>query len=101
MRLIGYLENGVRHIGALDGDKVAPLGTAAAFYSDTAAALAAEPAGPSLNLADLEQAPAVPETARVFILGINSSRRASRATWPGSAPQRSRIRPSHQADQVA
>ncbi|MFD7011218.1 fumarylacetoacetate hydrolase family protein [Rhodococcus jostii] len=71
MRLIGYLENGVRHIGALDGDKVAPLGTAAAFYSDTAVALAAEPAGPSLNLADLEQAPAVPETARVFILGIN------------------------------
>ncbi|MGW5515089.1 fumarylacetoacetate hydrolase family protein [Nocardia africana] len=71
MRLIGYLDNGVRHIGAVDDDKVTPLGTAAEFYKDPAAALAADLSTSVLDLADLEQAPAVPETARVFILGIN------------------------------
>jgi 2,4-didehydro-3-deoxy-L-rhamnonate hydrolase len=71
MRLIGYVHNGVRHIGSVYGEKVAPRGPAADFYRDTAAALAAEPVGPTLALADLEQAPAVPETAKVFILGIN------------------------------
>ena len=71
MRLIGYLKDGVRHIGSVDGDKVRPLGTTAEFYKDTRAGLRAEAAGETLALADLEQVPAVPETARVFILGVN------------------------------
>ncbi|MGV9945754.1 fumarylacetoacetate hydrolase family protein [Rhodococcus aetherivorans] len=71
MRLIGYQVDGTRHIGAISEDKVTPLGTAAEFYRDPAAALYREPAGPTLALADLEQAPAVPETSRIFCVGIN------------------------------
>lgn len=71
MRLIGYLQDGVRHIGSVDGDKVTPLGPTAEFYRDTAAGLQAESSGQTLALADLEQCPAVPDTNRVFILGIN------------------------------
>jgi 2-keto-4-pentenoate hydratase/2-oxohepta-3-ene-1,7-dioic acid hydratase in catechol pathway len=71
MRLIGYLEDGVRHIGAVEGDKVTPLGPTTEFYRDTAAGLRRGAAGQTLALADLEHVPAVPETARVFILGIN------------------------------
>ena len=70
MRLIGYLENGTRHIGAVNDDKLIPLGTAADFYSDTRATLAA-PGGAPLRLSDVEQAPPVPITARVFCVGIN------------------------------
>ncbi len=70
MRLIGYLENGTRHIGAVNDDKLIPLGTAADFYRDTRAALVA-PGGTPLRLSDVEQAPPVPITARVFCVGIN------------------------------
>lgn len=71
MRLIGYLDNGTRQIGAVQDGKVTPLGPTSEFYRDPAAGLRRDPAGPPLELADLEQAPAVPETSRVFILGIN------------------------------
>src|SRR5262245_16127809 len=85
MRLIGYVHNGIRHIGSVDGEKVAPRGPAADFYRDPAAALAAEPVGPTLALADLEQAPAVPETAKVFILGINYLSHADESKQIGRA----------------
>ncbi|PBC36798.1 fumarylacetoacetate hydrolase [Rhodococcus sp. ACS1] len=71
MRLIGYSVGGTRHIGAVDGDKVTPLGTVADFYRNPDAALHAERDGELLALADLEQAPPVPETARIFCVGIN------------------------------
>ena len=71
MRLIGYNVGGRRHIGAVDGEKVIPLGTVADFYSDPTAALHAERSGEVLALDDLEQAPPVPETARIFCVGIN------------------------------
>jgi len=71
MHLIGYQVYGTRHIGSVSEDKVAPLGTAAKFYSDPKAALFRNRTGDTLALADLEQVPAVPETSRIFCVGIN------------------------------
>ncbi|MEU9342683.1 fumarylacetoacetate hydrolase family protein [Streptomyces sp. NPDC048278] len=71
MRLIAYTENGRRHIGAVTDGKVAPVAPLDEFYADAAAALRTEPGPPALLLADLEQVPPVPETARVFCVGIN------------------------------
>ncbi|MCM1011879.1 fumarylacetoacetate hydrolase family protein [Brevibacterium sp. XM4083] len=69
MPLIGYLDNGVRHIGEVRGDDVYPIGTVEAFYAgevDTPA----EDAAP-IARAELTEAPFVPETSRVFCVGIN------------------------------
>jgi 2-keto-4-pentenoate hydratase/2-oxohepta-3-ene-1,7-dioic acid hydratase in catechol pathway len=72
MKLIGYLHDGEHCIGAVDSGVVTPLGTVESFYADPRAALAAAAnAEQSLNLADLRQAPPVPNTARVFCVGIN------------------------------
>ncbi len=72
MRLIGYIKDGVRQIGRLDADAVYPLGTVADYYGGAHAA-----GGPAtaqedpLRLDELELAPFVPETARIFCVGIN------------------------------
>lgn len=71
MRLVGYAVDGVRHIGSVEDQDVTPLGPTADFYRDTKAGLGQAGAAPTLKLADLDECPAVPETARVFILGIN------------------------------
>lgn len=73
MRLIGYLNDGERWIGAVDGQSVEPLGAVDAFYADPREALAAagQPTAPRLELGRLRQAPPVPLTARVFCVGIN------------------------------
>jgi 2,4-didehydro-3-deoxy-L-rhamnonate hydrolase len=76
MRLIGYEQDGVRRIGSVEGDSVIPLGTVAEFYAaggDTARS------GPALPLAGLRQVPPVPETARVFCVGINYDDHADEA----------------------
>ncbi|PND51830.1 MULTISPECIES: fumarylacetoacetate hydrolase family protein [Rhodococcus] len=70
MRLIGYRADGTRYIGSVDGEKVTPLGTATEFYRDPRAALR-EHSSEVYALGDLEQEPPVPETARVFCVGIN------------------------------
>ena len=70
MKLTGFDLDGNRHIGALEGDKVRDLGTAKAFYADTDAA-SAQDGGDLYTLSALELAPAVPETARIFCVGIN------------------------------
>lgn len=79
MRLIGYILDGTRHIGSLTGDKVAPVGTTNTFYADPHKALMAARSGEVLLLADLEQAPPIPETARIFCVGINYSSHADEA----------------------
>jgi 2-keto-4-pentenoate hydratase/2-oxohepta-3-ene-1,7-dioic acid hydratase in catechol pathway len=76
MRLIGYDNDGARHIGAVDGDSVTPLGTVDSFY---AAGGDARPTGEALNLADLTQVPPVPRTSRVFCVGINYRSHAAEA----------------------
>lgn len=70
MRLIGYLVDGVRHIGGVNEDKVTTLGTVAEFYRRSSELLA-QPVGPVLDVADLDLAPFVPETARIFCVGTN------------------------------
>lgn len=69
MPLIGYLDNGVRHIGEVRGGDVYPIGTVEAFYAGEVDA-PAEDATP-IARAELTEAPFVPETARVFCVGIN------------------------------
>lgn len=68
MRLIGYNKDGVRHIGSLSDGMVTPLGTARDFYRDGSTG---EGAGDAVPLSDLEVVPFVPETARIFCVGIN------------------------------
>lgn len=72
MKLIGYSNAGQRHIGALDGDHVVPLGEVNAFYADPRAAIAsADTVTERLDRAAVNQVPPVPQTARVFCVGIN------------------------------
>lgn len=69
MPLIGYLENGTRHIGEISGDNVIPLGTVDAFYAAGGEGL--DRSGAPIPRADLTEVPFVPETSRVFCVGIN------------------------------
>lgn len=70
MKLVGFAQQGIRHIGALDGDTVRDLGSAKHFYADTHAGLARRD-GEVYAVDDLALAPAVPETSRIFCVGIN------------------------------
>jgi 2-keto-4-pentenoate hydratase/2-oxohepta-3-ene-1,7-dioic acid hydratase in catechol pathway len=84
MRLIGFALDGVRHIGVVDGDEVRTVGTTSEFYGDPDAALAAV-SGPLHRLADLTQVPFVPETSRIFCVGINYVSHATEAAAEGIA----------------
>lgn len=70
MRLTGFVKGGVRHIGRVDGAAVADLGPVEEFYADAAAGLRAVGAA-SYATVDLELAPPVPVSARVFCVGVN------------------------------
>jgi 2-keto-4-pentenoate hydratase/2-oxohepta-3-ene-1,7-dioic acid hydratase in catechol pathway len=71
VKLIGYMHSGERHIGALAGGLVQPLGPVDEFYASPRRAIAASVPDKGLPLAGLRQAPPVPLTARVFCVGIN------------------------------
>lgn len=68
MKLIAYAEDGRRHIGRLEDDKVVPLGSLSDFY---AGRTSGEATGHPLDRRDLDVAPFVPETSRIFCVGIN------------------------------
>ena len=70
MRLIGYNNDGVRWIAALDAGKARPLAPADEFYADPRNHLD-ETSGELLDVKALEVAPAVPVTSRIFCVGIN------------------------------
>lgn len=70
MRLIGYNNNGVRWIAALDAGKARPLAPADEFYAGPHDYLD-EASGELLDVKDLEVVPAVPVTSRIFCVGIN------------------------------
>jgi len=70
VRLTGYTHQGTRFIGAVEDGVIRTLGTARDFYADPAAALARTP-GEAVPFGDVERAPALPETARIFCVGIN------------------------------
>ncbi len=76
MRLVGYEVDGIRHIGSVADGLVTPLGTVADFYR---ARGAVEPVGGPLPLSRLGQVPPVPQTARVFCVGINYKAHADEA----------------------
>ncbi|MEU4377248.1 fumarylacetoacetate hydrolase family protein [Pseudonocardia alni] len=70
MRLIGHAVDGVRHMGSVEGDQVLDLGPAAEFWTAPAAVAAAGADRPR-PLSSVVQLPPVPETARIFCVGIN------------------------------
>lgn len=70
MRLIGFERDGVRHIGRVEDDRVADLGEIRAYYEAVARGEQPE-AGEQLDRADLVEAPLVPETSRIFCVGVN------------------------------
>lgn len=69
MPLIGFLNDGVRTIGAVDGDAVRAIAPMDEFYG----APTFEPLvnATSLPLADIVHVPFVPVTSRIFCVGIN------------------------------
>lgn len=71
MKLIGFSLNNAVHIGAVTDDKVTDLGTVHEFYRNPAAALQITGEATYYALGDVEQLPPVPETARIFCVGIN------------------------------
>lgn len=85
MRLVGFIKEGVRHVGALHEDKVTDLGTTADFYRDPDSALvgSSTAAGAVYQLNDLEQVPFVPETSRIFCVGVNYLSHADEAARDG------------------
>lgn len=82
MKLVGYLKDDIRYIGALENGKVTALGTAAEFYQDPDAALAST-SGAVYDLAELHQVPFVPETSRIFCVGVNYLSHADEAKEGG------------------
>ncbi|SDH64474.1 2-keto-4-pentenoate hydratase/2-oxohepta-3-ene-1,7-dioic acid hydratase (catechol pathway) [Sinosporangium album] len=72
MKLIGFLQGNVRYVGALqDDDTVVPIAPIDDFYADSSRYLAEAPSGASVPVAGLTQVPPVPETTRVFCVGLN------------------------------
>lgn len=69
MKLVGYVEDGIRQLGSLEGDLVVPLGPASEFYDRTSVGDA--PGAEALALETLVRAPFVPVTSRIFCVGIN------------------------------
>ncbi|MFE7439478.1 fumarylacetoacetate hydrolase family protein [Streptomyces chartreusis] len=84
MRIIGFVQDGIRSVGVLEDGHVRTLGTTADFYANPDAVMAA-PSGPVYPLAELTQVPFVPETARVFCVGINYLSHAEEAEAEGIA----------------
>ena len=68
MPLIGYLQDGARHIGELEGDLVYPLASVEEFYADPAAQTRS---GDAIPRSELTEVPFIPETSRIFCVGIN------------------------------
>jgi 2-keto-4-pentenoate hydratase/2-oxohepta-3-ene-1,7-dioic acid hydratase in catechol pathway len=78
LKLTGFEKDGVRHIAAIVDQNARDLGTAVEFYRDCAGALQ-RPGGDTFDLCDVTLSPAVPETARIFCVGINYRSHADEA----------------------
>lgn len=70
MKLVGFVHENTRHIGVLDGTTVRDLGTATEFFADTHAGLSRQ-GGDVYDVSSVALTPAVPETSRIFCVGIN------------------------------
>lgn len=82
MKLVGFLQEGTRRIGVVENGAVTEIGTVEEFYRDPVTALA-KVSGPARPLEDIEQVPFVPETSRVFCVGINYLSHADEAKEEG------------------
>lgn len=81
MRLVGFNKDGIRYIGSVSDGKVTPLGTVEEFYRSGGAVQASETT--PMPLEELDQAPFVPVTSRVFCVGINYKAHATEAKEVG------------------
>lgn len=70
MKLTGFVLDDVRRIAAMEDGKLRDLGTVDQFFADPAVALTSS-GGSIYGPEDVQLAPAVPETARIFCVGIN------------------------------
>lgn len=71
MQLTGFVHpDGVRHIGAVEGSSIRDLGTATSFFSDHRAARSSN-GGAEFPVSSTTRTPAVPETSRIFCVGVN------------------------------
>jgi 2-keto-4-pentenoate hydratase/2-oxohepta-3-ene-1,7-dioic acid hydratase in catechol pathway len=70
VKYLGYLDDGVACIGAVDGDTVARLATMEEFYGDLDRWLVAAP-GERRPLSEVELVPPVPASAKILCLGLN------------------------------
>jgi 2-keto-4-pentenoate hydratase/2-oxohepta-3-ene-1,7-dioic acid hydratase in catechol pathway len=68
--LVGYLRDGERRIGSVDGAALFELGTIDEFYANLSAGLPRSAAQP-VAANSVTAIPFVPTTARVFCLGVN------------------------------
>lgn len=77
MPLIGYVQDGVRHIGDLEGDTVYPVATVADFYANPTTSITRS--GDGIARSELTEVAFVPETSRIFCVGINYHSHATEA----------------------
>ncbi|HEX4787060.1 MAG TPA: fumarylacetoacetate hydrolase family protein [Actinospica sp.] len=86
MRIIGVIRpdagSGIE-VAALseDGDKATVLASLAQFWSDPAAHLSRQPAGPTLATASVTRVPPVLPDARVFCIGLNYRQHAAEGSY--------------------
>lgn len=78
MRLIGFVKDGTPWMGAVTDGTVTPLAPLDEFYAAGGEVAAAADAAP-VPLAEVTQVPPVPETSRVFCVGINYRSHATEA----------------------
>ena len=82
MKLIAFQAPAGPRIGQVTGTSVKDLGSIGEFYSDPGAAVRFSE-GSSLRLGDLCLAPPVPNTARIFCVGVNYRSHADEAREAG------------------
>jgi 2-keto-4-pentenoate hydratase/2-oxohepta-3-ene-1,7-dioic acid hydratase in catechol pathway len=78
MRLIGFDKDGTRWIGSVADGSVTPLATVADYYR-SGGTVSAAPGAEPVPLAGVTQVPPVPETSRIFCVGINYRDHAAEA----------------------
>jgi 2,4-didehydro-3-deoxy-L-rhamnonate hydrolase len=86
MRLIGFEVDGIRHIGRVEADVVYDLGEIRAYYAAQARGEAPQGSAGSWPVADVKQAPPVPDNSRIFCVGINYHDHANEAKEGGIEP---------------
>jgi 2,4-didehydro-3-deoxy-L-rhamnonate hydrolase len=86
VRLIGFEVDRIRHIGRVEGGVVHDLGEIRAYYEALAGGAAPRVSGDRWALAELTQAPPVPDNSRIFCVGVNYHDHADEAKQAGMEP---------------